>query len=829
MGRYKGTLHKIIESASSSNSKTKWNQVLHYLEGHTVGDNSASNPPFDSPLPSYSIPSVELEVELFDQQGPKREDSPLRIAVRSAPAIVVAALCHLGPEACRIADSRKRLPIHWACRRSSEDPETEKILMILTKCAPDALLGRDDGGRTPLHWLFWYHAPSRSPSVVKAFFLEQSVDRMKRLRQPEMLPTEKYPLPNIPVPSVRAEIPANAIIIPDSRNGALPLHYAVMMGACKEIVKMLISEFPKSVSIGDRKGRTPLAWYLGAGHLIDDNKRHVCGEVNDPNAIPWWYAKLSPTMVHLLISSKVARIVDDMDRTPLHWACHFYSRSSLFLEESGLPLRAFQTIVDNNIDALTSVDVNGKTPLHVLFGAVAEHQTLEHERLKANRKIQDEVDLLKGGPPGFSPPKCLIELLLKSPESDGQETGSRFESVREEKKLSAAHIEDTDGCLPLHSALRCAAAPDVIKILIQSNPTSLVHTSEELVQTPLVHAFDQPFSAPLQSSETFELLMAAYVTSRHGTFMDGRLALKMEDANAMYPIHHACVNKASLDVIRLFVEKFPRCALFQNSDGDLPLHTLLSKSNLFEAPEKGNIEGASLVHTKGLLTTKENEHSEKLRQIAKEKMAALMKPLVSPEHLRIPSSTHGLMPAHIALAFNALPYHKLYTMIDSYPEVTSHSTTLKGYEYSCMDLHEMTKGNHDDMLQWQAIREMLFSYNPLLDSYRRQEELLEACVELIRDEINGKGSYHLQQILDSKVKLSASIELSETLSSIDAPEIDCAYRPASTKKERKNKAKKVVKLSPSRSQGLGLAATFSFGPPDQVQKSIYDDDLGENR
>ena len=93
--KYTGTHHKLIDSACTSNSKKKWDQVLFYLEGHTVSNaEEAIAPGFESPLAPNVVPSAELERELFDRQGPKRDDTPLKIAVKSAPANVVAALCH---------------------------------------------------------------------------------------------------------------------------------------------------------------------------------------------------------------------------------------------------------------------------------------------------------------------------------------------------------------------------------------------------------------------------------------------------------------------------------------------------------------------------------------------------------------------------------------------------------------------------------------------------------------------------------------------------------------------------------------------------------------
>lgn len=826
MGRYTGTLHKLIDSASTSNSKTKWNQVLHYLEGHTVANNTSSNPSYDSPLPPYSSPSVELEVELFDQQGPKREDSPLKIAIKTAPAVIIAALCHLGPEAAKLADSRDRLPIHWACRRPGDDKDTEMVISILTMSAPETLLHRDDGGRTPLHWLFWYHAPLRSPKLVK--FLCQSLPprSFREVKQPRDSHNERYPLPEIPIPDgTRDGIPANAAIIPDARHGALPLHYAVMQGASKEVMKILIAEYPDSISYGDRKGRTALAWYLGAGHLLDNNKRHICGEANDPNATAWWYVKLSPVLIQLLLTSKVARAVDDMNRTALHWACHFYARSTMALGTSSLPLKAFQLLLDNNIEAVTTQDCDGKTPLHILFDVVAEQHDNEFQRLVANRTLRENVDFQSGGPPGFKPAKELIELLLKSPDADGQDQAFRFDTGRESKKPStASQVEDMNGLLPLHNALRVATSPEIVQLLIQSNPTGLIHASEDELQTPLVHAFCAEYSAPLQSVQTFDLLMAAYVTSRHGTFIDGRVAMKMEDASGTYPMHYACQNQACVEIIRLFVDKFPHSAVNTNAEGDLPLHNILSQDSLFDAPN-GMARGATLAaNFIGLQTDKEVAWHKNMKEIHRQKIKILIEPLRTPQHLKAASSAHGMTPLHVAIAFRAVPYDTIYRMVDTYPEAVCLTTTAKGYEFSCMDLHEMNKEDSTDSEEWDSIRELLFAFNPKLEDYRKREDLLDACVRLVRNEISGKGSYHLTKTNGQKVTRIASLEIKDTLSSIAVPEIDGTYRPKSKKnKEVKSKRKNAKK------EGLTMkiANSLSFGKEKKVEKSIYDDDLGD--
>ena len=813
MGRYNGTLHKLVDSACSGNSKTTWNQVLHYLECHTVGNATAANPKFDSPLPPYTSPSVELELELFDQQGPKREESPLRIAIKSAPSHIVAALCHLGPEAAQIADSRDRLPLHWACRRSSENPETERVLSVLIRCHPSGLVHRDDGGRTPLHWLFWYHAPTRSSHIVEEFSLRLPVSDFESLTQVPFASGEGLPLPEIPLPDESTEIPASALIVHDARHGALPLHYAVVQGATKQVIDYMVAAYPLSKAVGDRRGRTPLAWYLGAGHLME-NKKHVCGESSDPNALPWWYGKLSHNVVQVLLSSKVARICDDTGRYPIHWACHLFAMSWYCGNHGCVPLKVLQLLEDHYIQALTLADTFGKTPLQICFDVVGEQQELESRRYVANQTLRDNVDLVNGGPAAFKPPLRLIELLLKSPEADGQEHAPFRFDAREDRSTSAAFCEDRNGALALHSALRVAASPEVIKLLIQAHPTSLVHTTEERLQTPLICGLCSPHSAPLQHVEVIDLMMAAYVTSRHGTFMDGRLALKMEDASGKYPIHYCAQNQSSLEVLRLLVNKFPRSVLFQNSDGDLPVHCLLSQSHLFEPPDCGFVaDGASLAQPVGFLSEEELRWQEKKRMVNQEKIRVLIEPLMSEEHLRIGSSAHGMTPLHIAVAFDAMPYPALLRMLQIYPDAARRTTTAKGYEFSCLDLHELNRSECKDKERWDAIQELLFSFNPTLDTYRRREALLEACVNLIRSEVKGFVSFHMKQERDVRMTPS-NVAIRETLSTIEVPQIDCAFRPqrrskGSVTRERKQNPKPTP---------MRYSAT--------TEKTIYDDDLG---
>jgi ankyrin repeat protein len=94
-----------------------------------------------------------------------------------------------------------------------------------------------------------------------------------------------------------------------------PFHYAVMEGASRDVVKLLLQMYPASKAVTDKFGRLAPGWYLGAG-----SNQHVSGELPDPNAPPLYNQKRSTTVIALLLNSKSARTVDSDGRCPLHWA-----------------------------------------------------------------------------------------------------------------------------------------------------------------------------------------------------------------------------------------------------------------------------------------------------------------------------------------------------------------------------------------------------------------------------------------------------------------------------------------------------------------------------
>lgn len=926
MGRYSGTLANLVEEAiaagkPSRNNKNNiqskvsaqnlWNKVLNYLENHSTTDGAIQHPEFDSPLQPYSVPSEILDEQLLERKfGPRQDNTILKLAVTAAPAPVVAALCHLQPHAARIPDHRGKLPLHVACRRSPNDADTIQIFEILLAVYVEALAHRDSAGRTPLHCLFMYHhAPHRSVEIVKLFCQQLPPKLIEALKQPHpngnnnstlgAVNTTKdhhhdldtFPLPEVPNPSTKDKVPSNASIIPDARHGSLPLHYAVMEGASRDVLRFLLQAYPESKRLVDRKGRTALAWYLGAGQTTTKTltgagaKLLVTGEPTDPHAVSWWDKnKIESATVQLLLTSRSARMADGTGRSPLHWAICTLARSQYYqqhpeLKQQGpsVSMKTIHLLLDHYMEGLVTGDLDSKTPLHLLFDAVKEVQERDWERLMRNKAERNDLDLTKGGrkntsliaaaaarskkdgspnsPTGnFAPPLDLMEILVSNCGSACSEGAAPTTTLVEER--SAVFMEDFEGRLPIHAAMEVASSPEVIQLLIKAHPTSLVHTTEEGLLSPLHSAVLSPYVAPLQTPDTMRLVLRAYVASRHGTYVDGRLALKMEDAEGNYPIHYACKNQVCLEVLQMFVEEYPKCALFQTANGNLPLHTLLDK-HVFDGPPDGMPSlGASLAVSKTWSSPEQEEFHKEGLSVLQQKLRLLADPILKSSHveefLQTPSAEHGMLPLHILAAWGAGCYTTIKRILDKCPATAQQQTTVDGHNYSPLDLHENYKAKvlrtemTDEMDQeWRYIRELLFSYSPLVGDHRHMQDILTQSVRVVRSELGdtfdneGEKSYHwtVEQELKTRKEIP-TIEATDTFNSIEVPDIDHGGRPLSKKAIERSrqpltspKARKTPKNRSKRSMASSKSSNSSkitrsdTNASGKTKKSIYDDDV----
>jgi len=549
---------------------------------------------------------------------------------------------------------------------------------------------------------------------------------------------------------------------------------------------------------------------------------HVSGEEIDPEEGSWYNHRLDPAVISLLLSSRVARTADAvMGRSPLHWAahywaCHYFHRNSAggcpgstltddeaiarspsSVPSSGarqtdvftfqqptdpLTVATVKVILDHHIGQLTCRDGLSKTPLMVFLDSTARLQEKQYCELLNSREdavpVLDDVHSLPGmgqtpqQVTRFDPPMDCFRLLLDMPDTASS--------------CKVATVEDSRGRLPIHAALEVAATEQVVATLIQSYPASLLHTASEeeedghisegssssLMMAPLHAAFRRNCIAPLQTPAIIDVVLGSYKISKHGTVVDGRLALKMEDAMGYYPIHWACQNGASVEAISSMVDAYPKAALQQLPDGNLPIHCLINHNVLFLT--MNSLTSRRIVDENGgsrdedsVESTVVNARQLQFLEDIRDKMRALIPPLLAdPSKLKVACSVFGLLPLHIAVLFEVAQYPTLLRMLKLYPFAALQFTSGDPFVYSCLDLHDIAKLSYERnnrMGEWQQIRELLFSFAPTLESHRHRQDLLDRCVQVIVAEVRGQGSFHLSQ-QDGKDDDFPDIDITQTLS-----------------------------------------------------------------
>jgi len=544
--KYKTRLHTLIAKGQTSSTSQWVDSILTYLTQNCSVTKTSflSKDPkplcFPSPLPINVVPKSGLAREL---KTVEHGDSALNLAISmSCPSEVIAALCHLNPRAASIANASGALPLHVivmrptavSSKKNKSTPETNalKSMGILVDVYPDALVTVDTRGKTPLHILLENHAESRTVRTVE--LLSRDVNeqiwkaRVKSETRIESTTSKERTVP-IPTPSIVRKssrthtstanvfTPASALVIPDALFGCIPLHYAVMNGASKDIVKYLVKTYPASVARGDGMNRTALHWDLGAG-----GNNIVSGGTSSPKKRqPLHQTYRSSGIISVLLHKdpafpfEAAKLRDNNTygeghRTPLHYAVELIAKNlidppSLTIDGATptpcLSLKALKYLINCYRPALTKQDSRGQTPLHVLFRVVHEWNDLQYQKalgiaLTGSLTTIDPPLALKV----FSPPTELVQMLMKNTiaskknqegrgnvgaKSETETIDSRDDNNREDRSIedpnmvddSAVIMQDDRGLLPLHCAVLAVTAPGILSIMLDLHPTSLIQTT----------------------------------------------------------------------------------------------------------------------------------------------------------------------------------------------------------------------------------------------------------------------------------------------------------------------------------------------------------------
>ena len=629
--KYTTRLHALIARGPVPSKSTWQDSILTYLTQNCTVSNSLFKKEqtfyFPSPLPINAVAKNALLNELKTKDN---GDTPLLLAVRhNCTSDVIAALCHLCPEAAKISDETGLLPLHIAAKEPSiastkkKKPEGDisQIIKILVEANPAASVSRCHLGKTPLHYLIEYHPETRSLATVELFgrIVEEKVwiFEVETNSQPD---NEKVPLP---IPSVikrklpkQAEsmnlyTPASALVIPDTVLGAIPLHYAVKNGISKEVIAYLIKAYPGGACQVDYYHRTPLHWILRVqGRKLDVEE--------GKSKVPSHHIYRSSSIILMLLQQdlpeayNVASIKDfntkgDLHRTPLHYAVELLAKNIVDPAQSdGKPssscvaLKSLKALIDADSKALITKDSLGQTPLHVLFRTIFELNDAQYKKtLHIATTGYQATESPKALKP-FTPPRILVELLIQ---------GSPQEPT------NPSTVSDIRGLLPLHCAVLAISSPTTLKILIQSNPSALTHVTNSLFneyiskyydllpsndpfyiccfegsRTPLHMAFANPYFINAYHENMIHVLLAHYsVTndangssqSKTNFKVDAKRALRIQDQNGNTPLHLAAKHNASFERLAKLLNYDISASKSLNEFGDLPLHLLLDKHFLF--------------------------------------------------------------------------------------------------------------------------------------------------------------------------------------------------------------------------------------------------------
>jgi len=655
------------------------------------------------------------------------------------------------------------------------------------------------------------------------------------ISSPSRIPSTSPSIKCAHSPDFDGTLPCNATIIPDAMHGLLPINYAVMNGAPIESIRYLKRLYPDSLKIGDRWGRTPLHWFLGAGDVdlsladvndadnIDSTSEStMVGSPTSSSGNPsTTRLKNEPPVVRSaqlfteLLSPDTASLKDGTahQRTPLHWAVRLIALGIARKKEATsnrdvISLACIRSIIAMaGPSILTSMDGDGRTPLSLLLCVLKFERESEEVTSNSQSQLTKKWDSSRNE---YDVPLDLIEILCESdrppylwndsamkvtrnsrtPPRRGSPTEQRQHIFSAEAGLRASSLYDNLGHLPLHYAVSAICPPLIVHYLVKSYPPALHIAVLGTGWTPLHMAFVSPFVASNITTSILEALLlplnpewahincddSAEEETNH--IAAGLRSLTIRDCFGQTPLHLATRNNASLDVLRILISGYEDATRQVDNTGNLPAHLAVDES-MFMSIEgsldddesfSANIFGRSMGWISDDVEAKWREERNTLRT----KLCWLIRPLLQYSgSISRTCSTHGLTALHLSIAFNACPYEMVRAMLRIAPEAAQIRTKSCG-GLTPIELHQLRRQffaievTLEEMKSWNAIQELLFAHYPLIRwpmnkcniinwEPRRDKDLLARCVQIIKDECSGLGSFHSNPQSDPTIPSSARI------------------------------------------------------------------------
>ena len=285
-------------------------------------------------------------------------------------------------------------------------------------------------------------------------------------------------------------------------------------------------------------------------------------------------AHRSSHLILLLLSQHVAHVVDHKKRLPLHFAIRLFALSLLdppeymsdtnkvgndiFRSKNGcIDYKAIKRIVEFNRDALVMQDINGQTPLHILFSTSVMWNEKEYDCLLKEGKLNGRD--VSGACP-FLPPNVLVSLLqlIDVRMATDQSTTEALSKNKMKLGCSAKVMSGKLDSTPATVSTKSSGSEGFDDIDHISDEYAFLHSSN-------------PEWSNIDSDNTLrdndvQLLYRNMENNLPGS--NPSLATNIEDNWGMLPIHYAVLTASSSEIIRALVKSYPMSLLHTSSELD---------------------------------------------------------------------------------------------------------------------------------------------------------------------------------------------------------------------------------------------------------------------
>lgn len=295
------------------------------------------------------------------------------------PSLQVVSLCHQAfPNAIQVTADYQRLPLHAACIHGA----SLDTVQYLVEQYPASVNMSDNQGNCPIHHAIRNQADSKVQKYLLQSINKDQVDLLAKIL---LLCLEHKSSKSV----IKALLHINrdvSIAIQDEE-GSL-LHKALLLGANRDMIKLLLKIYPDLVSTADAEGWLPLHASVGSNHnqastevvqtLLQAYPEALTKTTNlgrSPLLLALRYDAPFET-IELLCNDETAQLPDRDAHYPLHFACRAQSRVRVIC----LLLKTFP-------EATKMEDLRGMLPIHFC----CKYHTTEIEKIECDPQVKIKV------------------------------------------------------------------------------------------------------------------------------------------------------------------------------------------------------------------------------------------------------------------------------------------------------------------------------------------------------------------------------------------------------------------------------------------------------